>query len=417
MTPVNKLKILLPVFVLLAGGAAFAVLRSTRSAPQARIPVRALPRVRAVTVQPGDLRMSIRSQGTIRPRTESTLVPQVSGVITWVSNSWASGGFFARDEVLLKIDPTDYELAKAKAEASVAQAGLRLAREEQEADVARREWENLLRADPTMARKASPLLLRDPQVAEAKASLNAARASLEKARLDISRTEIRAAFAGRIRETFADVGQFVNQGTPAARVYSVDFAEVRLPINDRDLGFINLPLSYSNDIASESQPMPEVLLYARFGGREQAPWKGQIVRTEGAIDPQSRMIHAVAQVPDPYARSGEQRPPLAVGLFVRAEISGKTFSNIATLPREAVREDGRVLLVEESPGVPDAGGKAGPRYRLVSRKTRVLRREATEAVIDLDSSSLAAGDRVCISVVEVFAEGMPVALDKTRETE
>ena len=151
----------------------------------------------AERVQPADLRVSIRSQGTVRPRTESTLVPQVSGVITWVSNSWASGGFFARDEVLLKIDPTDYELAKAKAEASVAQAGLRLAREEQEADVARREWENLLKTDPTMARKASPLLLRDPQVAEAKAALNAAGAALEKARLDISRTEIRAVFAGR----------------------------------------------------------------------------------------------------------------------------------------------------------------------------------------------------------------------------
>ena len=140
MTPVNKLKILLPILVLLAGGGAFAVLRSARSLPQTRIPVRALPRVRAVAVQPDDLRVSIRSQGTVRPRTESTLVPQVSGVITWVSNSWASGGFFAENEILLKIDPSDYELAMAKAEASVAQAGLRLAREEQEARVARSEW-------------------------------------------------------------------------------------------------------------------------------------------------------------------------------------------------------------------------------------------------------------------------------------
>ena len=213
--------------------------------------------------------MSIRSQGTIRPRTESTLVPQVSGVITWVSNSWASGGFFAENEILLKIDPSDYELALAKTEASVAQAGLRLAREEQEARVARREWESLLKTDPTMEREPSPLLLRDPQVAEARAALNAAKAGLEKARLDISRTEIRAAFSGRIRDTFADVGQFVNQGTRTATVYSVDFAEVRLPINDADLGFVNLPLTYRNDTDPETQPMPEVLLYARFGGEEQ----------------------------------------------------------------------------------------------------------------------------------------------------
>ena len=200
------LKILLPIVVLLAGGAVFFMLSIARERPRTRPPVRELPAIRAVKLEARDLRVSISSQGTIRPRTESTLVPQVSGVITWVSDSWASGGFFAKNEVLLKVDPSDYELSLAKAEASVAQAELRLAREEQEADVARKEWESLLKIDPTMKRKASPLLLREPQVAEAKAALNAARAGLAKARLDISRTEIRAAFDGRIRETFADVG-------------------------------------------------------------------------------------------------------------------------------------------------------------------------------------------------------------------
>ena len=402
------MKILLPILVILAGGAAFGLLAGARNQPKTRPLIRELPSIRTAAIKAGSLRMSIRSQGTIRPRTESTLVPQVSGVITWVSDSWASGGFFARDEILLKIDPSDYELALAKAEASVAQAELRLAREEQEASVARKEWESLLKLDPTMERKASPLLLRDPQVAEARAALNAAQAGLTKARLDISRTEIRAAFAGRIRDTFADVGQFVNQGTPAAKVYSVDFAEVRLPINDSDLRFIDLPLAYRNDGAPGNQPMPEVLLYARFGGREQEPWKGRIVRTEGAIDPQSRMIHAVAQVPDPYGRSNRQRPPLAVGLFVKADISGKTFHNIAALPRKAVSEDGRVLLVE----------KAGEdQHRLVSRKAAVLRLEGTEAIIDLAASEVAGGDLICISTVEVFVEGMSITLDDSRETE
>ena len=404
----RHMKVLLPILVVLAGGAAFGILAGARQQPQTRPPVRELPSIRTTAIEAGNLKMSIRSQGTIRPRTESSLVPQVSGVITWVSDSWASGGFFARDEVLLKIDPSDYELALAKAEASVAQAGLRLAREEQEASVARKEWESLLKLDPTMKRKASPLLLRDPQVAEARAALNAARAGLTKARLDISRTEIRAPFAGRIRDTFADVGQFVNQGTPTARVYSVDFAEVRLPINDSDLRFIDLPLTYRNDGTPENQPMPEVLLYARFAGREQEPWKGRIVRTEGAIDPQSRMIHAVAQVPDPYGRSNRQRPPLAVGLFVKADISGKTFNNIATLPRKAVSANGRVLLVEKT---------GEDQHRLVSRKATVLRLEGAEAIIDLATSEVADGDLICISTVEVFAEGMPITLDASRETE
>ena len=191
---------------------------------------------------------------------------------------------------------------------------------------------------------------------------------------------------------------------------------MRLPINDADLGFVNLPLAYRNDTDPETQPMPEVLLYARFGGEEQEPWKGRIVRTEGAFDPQSRMVHAVAQVPDPYGRSEQGRPPLAVGLFVKAEISGKTFGNVAVVPRKAVREDGRVLLVEKVPGDGATGdGKQG--FRLVSRKTRVLRRRAAEAIIDLEASDLAEGDRICTSVVEVFAEGMSVALDTTGETE
>ena len=408
----NHMKFLLPILVLIAGGAAFVILRGSSTELQTRPPNLLLPTIRTVVIEAGDLQIAISSQGTIRPRTESTLIPQVSGVITWVSNSWANGGFFSRDEILLKIDSSDYELALAKTEASVAQAELRLAREEQEAGVARREWESLLKTDPTMERKASPLLLREPQVAEARAALNAAKAGLAKARLDISRTEIRAAFSGRIRETFADVGQFVNQGTPTAKVYSVDFAEVRLPINDRDLDFINLPLAYRNDTEAETQPMPEVLLYAHFGGKEQEPWKGRIVRTEGAIDPQSRMIHAVAQVADPYGRSGQQRPPLAVGLFVRAEISGKTFSDIATLPREAVRENGRVLLVDKVPASTgnDAGKGRKPGFRLISRKVRVLRRTASKAIIDLDASDLEAGDRVCISTITVFEERMPVAL-------
>ncbi len=402
------LKILLPIVVLLVGAAAFFMLSSARKQPRTRPPVRELPAIRALKLEARDLRVSISSQGTIRPRTESTLVPQVSGVITWVSDSWASGGFFAKDETLLKVDPSDYELSLAKAEASVAQAELRLAREEQEADVARKEWESLLKLDPTMERKASPLLLREPQVAEARASLNAARAGLAKAQLDISRTEIRAAFDGRIRETFADVGQFVNQGTPAARVYSVDFAEVRLPINDSDLSFISLPLAYRNDASPETQPLPEVLLYARFGGKELEPWKGRIVRTEGAIDPQSRMVHAVAQVPDPYARSNPQRPPLAVGLFVKAEISGRTFRNIAVIPRKAVRENGQVLVAEKA----DQG-----EHRLISRKAAVIRLKGDEAIIDLGASEVAAGDLICISTVEVFREKMAITLDAAEETE
>jgi RND family efflux transporter MFP subunit len=268
----------------------------------------------------------------------------------------------------------------------VAARKLRLAQEEAEAEVARREWEALGEGE------ASPLTLRVPQLEDARASLRAAEAALTQAERDLNRTEVRAPYTGRVREKLVDVGQFVSRGTPAALLYAVDYAEIRLPLPDQDLAFLDLPLDYRNDAPDE--PGPRVVLHAEFAGQTHS-WQGRIDRTEGAIDPMSRMVQVVARVKDPYGHGEEKdRPPLAVGMYVEAEIEGSTVEQVAVLPRAALRGEDLVYVVD-------------PENRLRFRKVDVLRATREEVVI---RSGLQEGEQVCLSPLEAVTDGMRVRL-------
>ncbi len=330
------------------------------------------------------MQLLVTSQGTVSPRTESTLVPEIAGRVTWVAPSFASGGFFEENAVLLRIDSHDYRQAVVQARAAVAQAELRLAREQAEADVARDEWSDLGQGTPPS------LTLREPQLADAAAALEAAHAGLGQAERTLERAQIRAPYVGRIRRKQVDVGQYVTPGTPLATIYAVDSAEIRLPLPDDELAFVDLPLGYRGE--SDRPCGPRVLLRARFAGRTHE-WEGNIVRTEGEIDPRSRMIHAVVRVADPYARSTDPgRPPLAVGLYVDAEILGRVVRQVAVVARAALRGENQVLVVSDED-------------RLHFRTVEILRTTRDEVIV---SSGLDAGERICLSPLAVVTEGMRV---------
>ena len=386
------LRNLLPLIVIAVGAYAAFTMIQNRPVPvtqQVEIPP---PSVRVISVQPENIRLKVRAQGTVAPRTETELVPEVSGRVMMVSESLAAGGFFEEGEVLLEIDQREYGLAVVRARAAIAQAELRLATEEEEAAVARKEWESLGQGDPR------PLVVRVPQIAEAKAMLASAEAAYEKAEYDLERTVVKAPFAGRVREKRVDVGQFVSRGSSVARLYGVDYAEVRLPIPDRDLEFVNLPLAYRGQ--RESARGPSVALMANFAGRRHR-WQGRIVRTEGEIDPRTRMIQAIARVADPYGRARPGRPPLAVGMFVEAEIYGKSASNVFVLPRVVLRGADQVLVVDKDD-------------RLRFRTVDILRTESDQVII---RSGLEAGERVANSVVEAAVDGMKVRVLEQPNTE
>jgi len=374
------LKILLPIVFVVAGiGAAGVLIKGKRSAGT-RPPGSGAPLIRVIEVEMRDHQFLVHSQGTVMPRTEITLVAEAGGRIIEVSPSFVVGGFFSKGDLLARVEPVDYEAALATAQAGLRQAELSLEMEKATAEVSRKEWEDL------GLEETNPLALRELQVQEAESRVRAAQAGVDRAHKNLDRTRIAAPFDGRLREKFADLGQFLAPGTPVARVYAVDYVEVRLPVPGEDAAFADFPLAGNPD----AKPNTKVELAAQFAGRTHT-WTGEIVRTEGTIDPLSRMMYVVARVSRPY----EVEPggtPLAVGMFAQAVIQGHRLENVVLLPRGAVRGRNQVVIVDSE-------------NRLRQRNVNVLRFEKDEVVI---GSGLEPGERVLVSPLDTIIEGMLV---------
>lgn len=375
-------RLLLPWLILVFGAAAAYVIAKNGPVVIRKAPPPVLPRAEVMEVAPTSVRIDITSHGTVRPRVEIDLIPEVSGRVVKLASALIAGGVFKKGEVLVSIDRREHDFAIFEAKAKVARARKTLLREEAEADLARKEWETLGQGE------SSPLALREPHLAEARASLEAAQAELAKAKLNLERTELRATFDGRVREKSVDVGQFVSAGQTLAHLYAVGRAEVRLPLTDDQLAYVDLPLLFS-DLSADRQG-PKVRLRAQLAGQARE-WQGRIVRTEGVIDEATRQIYAVAEVKDPYNRRKRSgRTPLPVGLFVQAEIEGITLSNVFVLPTGALRGRRQVLLVEED--------------RIRIKEVEVLRREEDRIIL----RGLQTGDRIVTNRLENIVSGMQV---------
>ncbi|MGZ8947081.1 MAG: efflux RND transporter periplasmic adaptor subunit, partial [Methylococcaceae bacterium] len=223
---------------------------------------------------------------------------------------------------MLTIDPRDYDYAIIEAEARIAEARRELISEQAQGEQARNEWQALGNGKPT------PLAVREPQLAEARAKLKSAEAELAKARLKRSRCELRAPFAGRVHEKHIGLGQYVQSGEKLARIYSTDVAEIRLPIAVEQLAFVDLPLGKTH---TTSARRPKVTLTTDFAGTTPT-WEGRILCTEGMMDEASGQLYAVAAVLDPYAQTARQTPLLAV-VFVKAVIEGQAQPDLFVLPQ------------------------------------------------------------------------------------
>lgn len=381
-------KLLLPLLVVVLGLIAAFVLIASRPTVEKTSPIIVPPTVRILTVQPETIPVTVRSQGSVVPRTEATLVAEVSGRIDRVAQRFEAGEFIRAGQPLLWIDGRDYQAALAGQQASLAQAKVVLERERAESEVARAEWEALGRSGTP-----NPLVLRKPQLLEAQARVDAAKATVQRAELDLERTVVRAPFAGRIRSTAIDQGGFVNRGTPLATVYSVERAEVRLPVADGELAFLKEASSFDSTRSGSGSPVTLTALYAG----QQRTWQGRIVRSEGVIDPSTRMVYLIAQVEDPYGLRSSIEAPFGVGLFVEAAIEGIPVANAYRVPRSALRRGSTsdtadtVLLVEND--------------RLITRRVHVLRATKDTLIID---AGLEPGDSVVISKLDIATNGMTV---------
>jgi RND family efflux transporter MFP subunit len=370
-------KFVIPFLVIAASifGAVTLLATSPQLQPSGVEPVAAAVRIREVTPEP--IQLTVHSQGTVVPNTESELIPEVSGRVVWMSPSLVNGGYFEAGETLLRLEDNDYRSTLDRARAS-------LTRAEAEFEHARFEYQRLKSLEDRQLASRSQIenQLRAYRVQEA--SLQDARAAFAQANRDLSRTEITAPFAGLVRQESVDIGQFVSRGASVATIYAGDQAEIRLPIADRQLAFLNLPVGHRGELPVEQQP--GVTLTAEYAGRT-LTWEGKIVRTEAQIDTASRMVHVIARV-----SNENQDVPLNVGLFVNAEIEGLLVENVVVMPRNALRNGNRVLVVDTE-------------NRLHYRDIETLRLYRDEVLI---SGGLEAGERVCISPLQTAIDGMPV---------
>ncbi len=326
------------VGILAVGGILIAVMGTLRPKIERQDIDVTAPAVFFTIAETGSVTLDVSAQGEVRPRTDINLTAQVAGRVISIANAFVDGGAFKKGETLLRIEDADYRAASAAANARMAQAEESLRREEAEASLAARDYAELGRRDEA----ASELALRVPQLAQARANFDAARAEYDAARLNLNRTRVSAPFDGRVRQRIVGVGQYVSPGAQLGRIFSTDVAEIRLPLTDNDLAKLGLPVAF---VETDDNPGPEAVLSTYIAGQTHE-WSARVVRTDGAIDPTTRQIAAIAVVEDPYgAGSAADGTPLAMGLYVDALVRGRRFDNAIVLPRAALHGRNEVFVI------------------------------------------------------------------------
>jgi len=380
--PNTAIKAIITIAVLLAAVAAAAGIIMSRPMPEQLTVSETTSAIRAMTVVKEALRLKIRSEGTVTPKTQTNVIPEIKGRVTWISPNLVVGGYFQAGDLLVTIDAADYE-----ARTGLAQA--QLLRAEAELEHKRFELQRLqtLIKDNLVSQSNLENAARAHKIA--KANVIESKINLAQAERDLSRTKITAPFEGMVRSESIDIGQFVQQGAPIASIYASDAVEVRLPIVNAQLAYLDPANLQRGELDPATAPM--IRLTARYAGTSFV-WRGQLARTEGEIDAQSRMITAVARV-----RQDNQSPdvpPLQVGAFVAAEIEGQYLDDIVRLPRAALRPNSQVLIIDGD-------------NRLRFRAVNVLRLENDFVLID---SGLESGEVVNLSPIQTVVDGMRVSL-------
>ena len=408
------LKIGLPVLALALGivGAFWLVTHRKTVEP---VPHKKLtPLIEVKEIDLVDHQPVIRSQGRVLPRKEVAVIPRIGGQVIEVSAKLNEGYLVDADEILVRIDDEDYRLNLRRAEADIlaakasmtnalaqvasaqaqaSQAEARLVAEKAEAIAAREEWQ-LLKKDG----EPPALLLREPQIREARTAITAARAlgesasagiksgqasllaavaAKERAQLDLERCIIRAPFDARVVRGTVDLASTVSPASTVAVLQRIDFAEVRLPLSRRQLKLLGA-------VAAAKQHPVRVTI----GIRE---WTARFDRLLGVVDAVTHTQSVIAHVANPYNSEGAA---LKFGTFVGAELKGSMQGDVAVLPEVALRSDDSVYLFKNGE---------------LSRKTvRIIERIDGEVVV----VGLSAGERVCVTELDSFVDGMSVRLGK-----
>lgn len=329
----NLGRVLFPIAILCAGGGAWYYFVTNSPDTVAATAGKQTVRTKVLELRARDYPVVVKTHGVVQAHNEVTLNAQVSGKIIHVSQAFEAGSFFSKGDLLVELDAKDYQTALAMADArrKVADSALKLARlnEQRFLELVVLKAVSQAEVDRATATRA-----------QAEAELESAIAQVDRAKLDLERTKIYAPFDGRVRQKDVGVGRSVVASAVLGVVFTVDFAEIRLPVAARERQFLDLP-EYADD------PPLEVELRDAISGTSETAWKGKIIRTEGVLDENSRELFAIARVDDPFGRKSGH-PPLRIGQPVVASIAGKVLKDVIALPRGAVRQLDQINLVHKS---------------------------------------------------------------------
>ncbi len=372
-----KLKrIFIPAVILITGVVGFFAFTAMKKPPEEKVQVDTTPIVAVQTITLAPLTLTVSSHGVVKPKYETELVAQVSGQLVEISDIFVRGAFVKQGQLLARIDPSDYEAALIDAQANLASAQALLETEKAQAKVAEREWQRIKDMTP------SELSLRKPQLAQEMARVKAAKAAVLRAERNLERTEIKAPYDALIENRNISLGSFVTTGSPIGKLFATEIAEVRLPVADNQLQYLQ-----------EQGKQSQVKLIGTYAGKK-VQWPAKIVRNEGVIDNTSRMGYLVAQINDPYHLQGKSvLPPLRFGAYINAEIIGLSLAQATRLPRYLVN-NGKVATLDKNSTL---------KYLTVD----IVREEGSNVVI---TSGLHQGDRIITSSLDYPVDGMKLAL-------
>ena len=379
-------QMIVAVAVVVLGVAGAYVLIKLRKPPEREALETLAPLVEVEQLHVQDLPMIVRGYGTVNPRVEVEIVPEVPGKVVHVHRRLKAGGLVRAGEQIIQIDPRDYELAVQQADAVVAEAQVSLDTEKAEADVARAEWEQLHpNSEPS-----SPLVLREPQIRRAQAALESAKAQLAIAELRLERTSLSLPFDVLVISERVDLGQYVVVGQSVGAPYGIKSVEIEVPLEDDDLAWFDIfgnPVGFNGKKPATKHTVAQVK--ADFGGAEHI-WKGRVVRTTGQVDRTSRMVSVIVEVTDPFEASGG-KPPLFPGVFVEVVIEGKVLKNAVAVPRDAVRQGNKVWVVQEG------------RLKILTLEIARADKDFAYIISGLDDETL-----IVVSSLDMATDGMAV---------
>ena len=374
---IKKLK---PLFILLGALALSYLLWLLGQVQPDPVEEAPAPDVIVEILTPKDFQVQISSNGTTTPLTQTVLTAEVGGEVIYRSKKFSEGSSVIEGEILAKIDDTDLQLQYKNALLQLANAEVQYSLQLAEAEVAKQAWEKM--GDGV----ASDLTLKKPQLKQAVALLEVAKAQVSSAEKKLNKTEIVAPYAGRIQNVNIDLGTTIIPGQPVGAIYTSSEIEITLAVKDNDLQFLSIPMD-----GRKLDPSEKALVQIKsfYKGKNQT-WIGRLERVDGVIDPVTRMINLIAVFKNDFIET--DKPNLPIGLFVEAQIDGIILKDVFSIPVNALSENNEVYTVNND-------------NELVSRQLSLLKKYSDFVIV---KDGLKAGERIVISKLSSASNGIKV---------